>query len=55
MSKKHIKFIDDNDLLGRMALLTGDTMFNDLRKASDNYDADFTDALSWGQLKANVG
>ena len=31
-----------------MALLTGDTMFNDLRKASDNFDADFTDALSWG-------
>lgn len=52
MKKKHIKFIDDNDLLGRMALLTGDKMFNDLRKASDNYDADFTDALSWGQLKS---
>ena len=27
-------------------------MFNDLRKASDNFNADFTDALSWGQLKS---
>ena len=42
MSKKHIKFIDDNDLFGRMSLLTNDTMFNDLRKASDNFNADFT-------------
>ena len=52
MSKKQINFVDDNDFLGRMTLLTGDKLFNDLRKASDNYDADFTDALSWGQLKS---
>lgn len=52
MSKKQINFVDDNDFLGRMTLLTGDKLFNDLRKASDNFNADFTDALSWGQLKS---
>ena len=52
MSKKQINFVDDNDFLGRMRLLTDNDMFNDLRKASDNFNADFTDALSWGQLKS---
>jgi len=52
LNKKQINFVDDNDLFGRIGLLTGDTLFNDLRKASDNLNADFTDALSWGQLKS---
>ena len=50
--KQQINFVDDNDFLGRMLLLTGNTMFHDLRNASDNCNADFTDALSWGQLKS---
>ena len=52
MDKQQIKFVDDNDFLGRMLLLTGNSMFHDLRNASDNCNADFTDALSWGQLKS---
>ena len=52
MTKQHLNFVDDNDFLGRMLLLTGNSMFHDLRNASDNCDADFTDALSWGQLKS---
>lgn len=50
--KQHLKFVDDNDFLGRMLLLTGNRMFHDLRNASDNCNADFTDALSWGQLQS---
>ena len=52
MNKQQVNFIDDNDFLGRMLLLTGNKMFHDLRNASDNCNADFTDALSWGQLKS---
>ena len=52
MDKQHLSFVDDNDFLGRMLLLTGNNMFHDLRNASDNCNADFTDALSWGQLKS---
>jgi len=50
--KKNLNFVDDNDLFGRLCLFTGDSVFNDLRKASDNLKVDFTDALSWGQLKS---
>ncbi len=50
--KKNLNFVDDNDLFGRLCLLTGDSLYNDLRKASDNFKADLTDALSWGQLKS---
>lgn len=52
MNKQHLNFVDDNDFLGRMYLLTGNNMYHDLRNASDNMNADFTDALSWGQLKS---
>jgi hypothetical protein len=52
MNKQHLNFVDDNDFLGRMYLLTGNNMYHDLRNASDNMNADLTDALSWGQLKS---
>lgn len=52
MDKQQIKFVDDNDFLGRMLLLTGNPMFIDLIKASVNHNADYTDAFSWGQLKS---
>ena len=32
--KQQINFVDDNDFLGRMLLLTGNTMFHDLRNAN---------------------
>jgi hypothetical protein len=41
-------FIDNNDLFGRMSILTNNPIFKGLRDA----DADLTDALSWGQLKS---
>jgi len=47
-----IEWQDDKDVLGRMFVLTGNPLFNNLRNAIDNHDADFTDALSWGQLKS---
>ena len=50
-----IKWKDDNDIFGRMLVLTNNTLFNNLRNAVDNHDANLSDALSWGQLKANDG
>ena len=49
---KNIEWQDDRDIYGRMLLLTDSYMFNGLRNAVDHYDADFKDALSWGQLKS---
>ena len=47
-----IEWKDDNDIFGRMLVLTNNPLFNNLRNAVDNYDADLSDALSWGQLKS---
>ena len=49
---KNIQWQDDRDIYGRMILLTNSYLFTGLRNAVDNYDADFTDALTWGQLKS---
>ena len=35
-----------------MLVLTNNPVFNNLRNAVDNHDADLSDALSWGQLKS---
>lgn len=48
----NIDWQDDKDIYGRMLVLTDNPMFNNLRNAVDNYNADLTDALSWGQLKS---
>ena len=48
----NIKWQDDKDIFGRMLVLTDNPLFNNLRNAVDNYDADLSDALSWGQLKS---
>lgn len=47
-----INWQDDNDMFGRMYELTGNELFKNIRNAVDHYDADFNDALSWGQLKS---
>lgn len=47
-----IKWKDDNDIFGRMLILTNNPIFNNLRNAVDNHNADLSDALSWGQLKS---
>ena len=47
-----INWQDDKDLFGRMLILTDNKMFNGLRNAVDNHNADLSDALSWGQLKS---
>jgi hypothetical protein len=47
-----MQFQDDKDIFGRMLVLTDNPLFNNLRNAVDNFDADLTDALSWGQLKS---
>jgi hypothetical protein len=47
-----IKWKDDNDIFGRMLILTNNPLFNNLRNAVDNHNADLSDALSWGQLKS---
>jgi|SRR6056300_133702 hypothetical protein len=47
-----MQWLDDKDIFGRMALISNNPIFNNLRNAVDNYDADLTDALSWGQLKS---
>ena len=47
-----IKWKDDNDIFGRMLILTNNPLFNNLRNAVDNHNADISDALSWGQLKS---
>ena len=47
-----MQFQDEKDVFGRLLVLTGNPLFNNLRNAVDNFDADFTDALSWGQLKS---
>lgn len=47
-----INWKDDNDIFGRMLVLTNNPIFNNLRNAVDNNNADLTDALSWGQLKS---
>ena len=49
---KNIEWQDDRDIYGRMLLLTDSFIFTGLRNAVDNYDADLTDALTWGQLKS---
>jgi len=49
---KNIEWQDDRDIYGRMSLLTNSYLFTGLRNAVDNYDADLTDALTWGQLKS---
>jgi hypothetical protein len=49
---KNIEWQDDRDIYGRMLLLTDSYLFTGLRNAVDNYDADLTDALTWGQLKS---
>jgi len=49
---KNINWQDDRDIYGRMILLTNSYLFTGLRNAVDNYDADLTDALTWGQLKS---
>ena len=49
---KNIDWQDDKDIYGRMLVLTGNPLFNNLRNAVDNHDADLTDALTWGQLKS---
>lgn len=43
---------DDRDIFGRMLVLTDNPLFNNLRNAVDNHNADLEDALSWGQLKS---
>jgi len=48
----NINWQDDKDIYGRMLILTDNPLFNNLRNAVDNYDADLADALSWGQLKS---
>jgi hypothetical protein len=47
-----IKWKDDNDIFGRMLILTNNPLFNNFRNAVDNHNADLSDALSWGQLKS---
>jgi hypothetical protein len=47
-----IEWKDDNDIFGRMLVLTNNPVFNNLRNAVDNHNADLSDALSWGQLKS---
>ena len=47
-----IEWKDDNDIFGRMLVLTNNPLFNNLRNAVGNHDADLSDALSWGQLKS---
>jgi hypothetical protein len=47
-----IEWKNDNDIFGRMLVLTKNPVFNNLRNAVDNHDADLSDALSWGQLKS---
>lgn len=49
---KNIEWQDDRDIYGRMLLLTDSYLFTGLRNAVDNYNADLTDALTWGQLKS---
>lgn len=49
---KNIEWQDDRDIYGRMLSLTNSYLFTGLRNAVDNYDADLTDALAWGQLKS---
>ena len=48
----NIDWQDDKDIYGRMLILTDNLLFNNLRNAVDNHDADLSDALSWGQLKS---
>ena len=47
-----IEWQNDKDIFGRMFILTGDPIFKNLRNAVDHFDADLSDALSWGQLKS---
>ena len=47
-----IEWKNDNDIFGRMLVLTNNPVFNNLRNAVDNHNADLSDALSWGQLKS---
>ena len=48
----NINWQDDKDIYGRMLILTNNPLFNNLRNAADNHNADLSDALSWGQLKS---
>lgn len=47
-----INWRDDKDIFGRLGLLTENSFLNDLRNTVEHYDIDFSDALSWGQLKS---
>ena len=47
-----IEWQDDKDVFGRMYVLTDEPLFKNLRNAVNQFDADFSDALSWGQLKS---
>lgn len=47
-----MQFQDERDVFGRMLVLTNNPIFNNLRNAVDNYNADLSDSLSWGQLKS---
>lgn len=47
-----MQFQDEKDVFGRMLILTGNPLFNNLRNAVDNHNADLSDALSWGQIKS---
>ena len=49
---KNINWQDDKDIYGRLLLLTNNPIFNNLKNAVDNHNADLSDALSWGQLKS---
>jgi len=43
---------DDQDLFGRLYVLTNDPLFHQLRNAASSNDVDLNDAFSWGQLKS---
>lgn len=47
-----IKWIDDKDIFGRIALFTDDPVFASLKNAIEHKGADFSDAFSWGQLRS---
>lgn len=48
----NIKFQDDQDLFGRLYVLTNDPIFHQLRNAANIQGVDLSDAFSWGQLKS---
>jgi hypothetical protein len=48
----NINFQDDQDLFGRLFVLTNDPIFHQLRNATNIDGVDLNDAFSWGQLKS---